>query len=152
MTNRSEIVTNYGNKPFGSSPVPIESCVVRTILDRIGDKWSLLILIKLARQPLRFGELRRQVSDISQRMLTQTLRELQRDGVISRTVFATKPPTVEYALTELGKSFLEPMRGLVHWAEANRDEINAARSRFEAESAEDSIGIQKGVVVRRQTA
>ncbi len=122
---------------------------ISDILQRIGDKWSVLILLKLARRPLRFGELRREVSDISQRMLTQTLRDLQRDGVISRTVFATKPPTVEYALTTLGESFLEPMRSLMVWAESHREAINAARLRFDKEGEETAAGIQKGVVMRR---
>ena len=147
MGQRTEIVTNYGKKQPGMASIP-ENCVVRTILDRIGDKWSLLILLKLIRGPRRFGELRREVSDISQRMLTQTLRDLQRDGVIARTVFATKPPTVEYALTPLGESFLDPMRSLVHWAEAHREEINAARAHFDAEG-DEAAGIQKGVVRRR---
>jgi DNA-binding HxlR family transcriptional regulator len=153
MAAKTVIVTNYGRKLASAPPVPIERCVVRTILDRIGDKWSVLILFRLARRPHRFGELRREISDISQRMLTQTLRGLQRDGIIARTVFATKPPSVEYALTELGESFLEPMATLVHWAEARRDEIDAARLRFDADGCDEAaVGMQKGVVVRRRAA
>lgn len=102
-------------------------CPIRDVLDRIGDKWSFLLVLRLAKQPHRFGELRRQVPDISQRMLTQTLRDLQRDGLVDRTVFATTPPSVEYALSELGVSFLVPMRGLVDWAERNHDRIRRAR-------------------------
>ena len=135
MSTNPEIITPYGSK---DTPAAIhmsrELCPVRTVLDRLGDKWSFLLLLKLATRPRRFGELRREVSDISQRMLTQTLRDLQRDGIISRTVFPTKPPTVEYGLTALGQSFLEPMRSLVNWAEAHRDEIKAARKTFDDEA------------------
>jgi DNA-binding HxlR family transcriptional regulator len=132
MALNREIVTPYGGKDTSTAQqMSGETCVVRTVLDRLGDKWSFLLLLKLATRARRFGELRREVSDISQRMLTQTLRDLQRDGIISRTVFPTKPPTVEYRLTELGESFLEPMRGLVDWAEAHRDEIRAARKEFD---------------------
>lgn len=107
-------------------------CPVRGVLDRLGDKWSTLIVIALARRPHRFGEIRRAVPDISKRMLTQTLRDLERDGLISRQVFPTKPPSVEYRLTELGESLLEPLNALVAWAEANQARIGAARAAFDA--------------------
>jgi len=110
--------------------VAIEQCPIRGVLDRIGDKWSFLLILKLAQQPHRFGELRREVDDISQRMLTQTLRNLQRDGLISRTVFPTTPPSVEYRLTDIGQSLLEPMRSLVTWAEFHQSVIEAARIQF----------------------
>jgi DNA-binding HxlR family transcriptional regulator len=106
-------------------------CPIRGILDRIGDKWSFLLILKLAQHPHRFGELRREVNDISQRMLTQTLRSLQRDGLISRTVFPTTPPSVEYRLTDLGRSLLEPMRSLVTWADLHQSDIQAARMQFD---------------------
>lgn len=108
---------------------PNEACPVRGVLDRIGDKWSVLIVLTLAAAPHRFGALRRAVPDISQRMLTQTLRDLERDGLISRTVHPTKPPSVEYALTPLGESLLVPLLGLVRWADAHHAEILAARAR-----------------------
>jgi DNA-binding HxlR family transcriptional regulator len=111
--------------------VETEKCPIRGILDRIGDKWSFLLILKLAQQPHRFGELRREVDDISQRMLTQTLRSLQRDGLISRTVFPTTPPSVEYSLTDLGRSLLEPMRSLVTWADLHQSAIEAARLQFD---------------------
>jgi DNA-binding HxlR family transcriptional regulator len=111
--------------------VETEQCPIRGILDRIGDKWSFLLILKLAQQPHRFGELRREVNDISQRMLTQTLRSLQRDGLISRTVFPTTPPSVEYRLTDLGRSLLEPMRSLVTWADLHQSTIEAARMQFD---------------------
>jgi DNA-binding HxlR family transcriptional regulator len=108
-----------------------EQCPIRGVLDRIGDKWSFLLVLKLAKRPHRFGELRREVDDISQRMLTQTLRSLQRDGLISRTVFPTTPPSVEYSLTDLGRSLLEPMRSLVTWADLHQSAIEAARMQFD---------------------
>lgn len=107
-------------------------CPVRGVLDRLGDKWSTLIVIALARRPHRFGEVRRAVPDISKRMLTQTLRDLERDGLISRQVFPTKPPSVEYRLTAMGESLLEPLNALVAWAEANQAGIGAARVAFDA--------------------
>ena len=109
----------------------VEQCPIRGVLDRIGDKWSFLLVLKLAKRPHRFGELRREVDDISQRMLTQTLRSLQRDGLISRTVFPTTPPSVEYGLTDLGRSLLEPMQFLVTWAEIHQSAIEAARMQFD---------------------
>jgi DNA-binding HxlR family transcriptional regulator len=105
-------------------------CPVRDVLDHMGDKWSTLILITLGERPLRFGELRRAVPDISQRMLTQTLRDLQRDGLISRRVFPTTPPSVEYALTPLGSSLLVPLSTLIQWADDHHEAIREARSAF----------------------
>jgi DNA-binding HxlR family transcriptional regulator len=107
------------------------NCAIRDVLDRIGDKWSYLLILKLAERPHRFGELRRAVDDISQRMLTETLRSLQRDGLIDRTVFPTTPPSVEYRLTALGQSLLVPMRGLVAWADAQLPVITQARAAFD---------------------
>jgi DNA-binding HxlR family transcriptional regulator len=142
MSINPEIITPYGSKDTpAATHMSRELCPVRTVLDRLGDKWSFLLLLKLATRPRRFGELRREVSDISQRMLTQTLRDLQRDGIISRTVFPTKPPTVEYGLTTLGQSFLEPMRSLVTWAEAHREEIKAARKTFDQEAEQDRVSV-----------
>jgi DNA-binding HxlR family transcriptional regulator len=111
------------------------ACPVRDVVDHLGDKWSTLLLIALANGPLRFGALRRAVPDISQRMLTQTLRDLQRDGLIGRQVFPTKPPSVEYSLSPLGTSLLEPLAMLVGWAERHHAEIRAARARFDDEAA-----------------
>ncbi|HEU0221582.1 MAG TPA: helix-turn-helix domain-containing protein [Paracoccaceae bacterium] len=106
------------------------NCPVRDVLDQIGDKWSTLLLLTLAERPHRFGELRRAVPDISQRMLTQTLRDLQRDGLVSRHVHPTAPPSVEYRLTPLGQSLLGPLWQLIRWAEAHHGAIRQARSAF----------------------
>ncbi len=106
------------------------SCPVRDVMDRIGDKWSSLLLMALGARPHRFGELKRAVPDISQRMLTQTLRDLQADGLISRHVFATVPPSVEYRLTAMGGSLLVPLMELMVWADRHHAAIKAARAVF----------------------
>ena len=107
------------------------SCPVRNVLDRIGDKWTMLILVALAAAPRRFGELHRIVPDISKRMLTQTLRGLERDGLASRHVFPTKPPSVEYRLSNLGTSVLEPLAALIDWAEHHYPHVVQARVQYD---------------------
>ncbi len=107
-------------------------CPIRDVLDHIGDKWSVLLLSQLRDGPKRFGALRRAVTDISQRMLTETLKDLQRDGFVSRTVHPTVPPSVEYALTDLGRDLLGPVEQMVAWAAAHHDDVRAARQRFDA--------------------
>jgi DNA-binding HxlR family transcriptional regulator len=109
-----------------------EMCPVRNVLDRIGDKWTSLLLVALAAKPRRFSELHRAVPDISKRMLTQTLRDLQRDGLITRHVFPTKPPSVEYRLSPLGQSVLGPLGVLIAWAEQSFAAIKASRVAFDA--------------------
>lgn len=113
---------------------PRAQCPVRDVLDRIGDKWSTLLLVSLADGPMRFSALHRAVPDISKRVLTQTLRMLERDGLISRTVFPTKPPSVEYGLTPLGRTLLDPLRVLIGWAERSHDGIRRSRARFDQEA------------------
>jgi DNA-binding HxlR family transcriptional regulator len=110
-------------------------CPVRNVLDQLASKWSVLIITTLAERPYRFGELKREIGDISQRMLTQTLRDLQADGLIERTVFPTTPPSVEYKLTPLGKSFLEPLSAVVDWAFRNHPVIRASREEFARQAA-----------------
>jgi DNA-binding HxlR family transcriptional regulator len=109
----------------------LSECPIRGVLDRIGDKWSTLLIITLQDGPKRFGVLRRAVPDISQRMLTQTLRHLQRDGFVARQVFDTVPPSVEYSLTPLGQSLLLPLAGLVDWASTHQPSILKARDQFD---------------------
>lgn len=108
----------------------LTTCPVRDVLDQLSDKWSALIILELARRPCRFGELKREIRDISQRMLTQTLRNLQGNGLVSRRVLPTSPPSVEYSLTPLGRSFLGPLSALVRWADDNHTDIRAARESF----------------------
>lgn len=115
-------------------------CAIRDVLDRIADRWSLLVLLQLEGGTKRFSELRRVVGDISQRMLSQTVRRLEEEGLISRRVYATVPPKVEYSLTELGRSLLVPVRGLVSWANANREQIHAARSAFKRRGSGEAEG------------
>jgi DNA-binding HxlR family transcriptional regulator len=118
-------------------PEDIPDCPVRSILDRVGDKWTTLVISNLAvGSPLRFSELKRQVGGISQRMLTETLRGLERNGVLFRTVYPTIPPKVEYTLTELGLSLVGPIQALVGWALDHRSEIVTARSRFDEKQSE----------------
>ncbi len=104
---------------------------IRETLSRVGDKWSLLIISILSDAPLRFNELRRRIDGISQRMLTRTLRELERDGLVTRTVTPTTPPSVEYALNDLGRSLLEPVKALVTWTMANYPQISKSQQRFD---------------------
>lgn len=108
------------------------SCPIREVLDRVGDTWSMLIIIHLQPMPLRFNALKRAVEGISQRMLTVTLRSLERDGLVRRTVRPTTPPEVEYALTDLGQSIAVPVGALGIWASQNRDRLRAAREQFDA--------------------
>lgn len=107
-------------------------CPVRDVLDRVGDKWTILVLIALANNPRRFSEVNRAIPDISKRMLSQTLRALERDGLILRKVFATKPPSVEYSLTELGCTLFEPLIMLVRWIERNHPAIRTAHQHYDA--------------------
>ncbi len=108
-----------------------EDCEVRQILDRIADKWSLLVMALLENGTLRFTELLRLVDGVSQRMLTVTLRQLERDGLVSRTVHPVVPPRVEYSLTELGRSLNTTVLALVSWTEAHQADIAAARARYD---------------------
>jgi DNA-binding HxlR family transcriptional regulator len=108
------------------------TCPVRNVLDKIGDKWSMLLVMTLAAGPKRFNQMHREVPDISQKMLTQTLRDLQRDGLVARQVFDTKPPSVEYRLTPLGHSLIVPFGRLIEWANESIPRINAARQSFDA--------------------
>ena len=105
-------------------------CPVRSLLDQVGDRWSMLLLAALAGSPHRFSALARAVPDISKRMLTQTLRTLESDGLVHRDVQPTVPPSVTYSLTPLGQSFAGPLLGLVEWAEANFGAVLAARARI----------------------
>ena len=104
---------------------------IAPILARIGDKWSILVVMRLGEGPVRFNELRRRIGGISQRMLTFTLRGLERDGFLTRTMFPTIPPRVDYELTALGQSLLQPIQHLGNWAMSNADSIQQAQRRFD---------------------
>jgi DNA-binding HxlR family transcriptional regulator len=107
---------------------------VGEILARVGDKWTVLVVVMLGQGPMRFSELRRRIGSISQRMLTLTLRGLERDGLVTRTVFPTIPPRVDYELTDLGRDLLIPVAALGDWAIRHRDSIDAARGAFDAKA------------------
>lgn len=114
-----------------NEPIPTASCPIRDVLDRIGDRWSMLVLFKLeANGTLRFSSLNALIPDISKRMLASTLRRLEQDGLVLRTVFPVVPSRVDYTLTVLGRSFLTPMHGLVEWAKANQASVYAARMAY----------------------
>ena len=122
---------------LGSEKVTEEQCVpayglVRDVLDRIGDKWSLLVINLLSGRTMRFMDIRRAVPDISQRMLTVTLRHLERDGIVERTAYPTVPVTVEYCLTPLGTTLIHSVIALVRWTVEHEREIVAARSTYDA--------------------
>jgi DNA-binding HxlR family transcriptional regulator len=127
-----------GERQEGTSLIPgnlhvAEDCrAVSEVLARVGDKWTVLVVSTLGDGPRRFNELRRALGSISQRMLTLTLRGLERDGLVTRTVFPTIPPRVDYPLTRLGCSLLEPVSRLGTWARANRTAIEDARRRYDA--------------------
>jgi DNA-binding HxlR family transcriptional regulator len=113
-----------------------EDCrAVSEVLARVGDKWTVLVVSALGDGPKRFNELRRALGSISQRMLTLTLRGLERDGLVTRTVFPTIPPRVDYELTKLGRSLLEPVSTLGLWARQNRSAVQEARDRFDKTAA-----------------
>lgn len=107
-------------------------CPTRKVLDRIADKWTVLVLVLLEAGPMRFNRLRREIDGISQKMLSQTLKSLERDGLVDRTAFATVPVTVEYALTPLGHTLTRTLSGLQTWAEGHIAEIAKAQRRYDA--------------------
>ncbi|BCB91655.1 hypothetical protein Psuf_089680 [Phytohabitans suffuscus] len=129
--------TDYGDSdPFQWDTR--EDCEVRQILDRVADKWSLLVIALLERRTLRFTELRNKIDGISQRMLTVTLRQLERDGLVERTVHPVVPPKVEYALTDLGCTLHDTIKALVTWTEAHQEEIAAARAAYDRRAAQEA--------------
>lgn len=124
------------NKLFqeGKPCVMNARCGSRLVLDRIADKWTALVIHVLAGGTRRHGELRRQIAGVSQKMLTQTLRSLENDGLVERKVYAVVPPKVEYRLTPLGKTLIEPLEAICRWAEKHLPELEAARKRAKSRS------------------
>ena len=115
-------------RPFASGPSVLDpDCDSRKVLDRIADKWTALIIHVLSTGTKRHGELRRQISGVSQKMLTQTLRSLEEDGLVNRKIYPVVPPMVEYSLTPLGRSLIEPLAAICRWAEKHLPELEAAR-------------------------
>lgn len=127
MTEQSSGPVDY--RTIDTSNVP--DCRAREVLDLVGDKWSLSVLSTLESGPRRFTELKRSITGISQRMLTVTLRDLQRDGILTRTVHAVMPPNVSYELTAMGRTLQEATRPLIRWSIAHVAAIDVARAEFD---------------------
>lgn len=118
---------------LGNSDLPVEVCAsVSGVLAHIGDKWAILVVVALAGGSQRFSELRRSISAVSQKMLTSTLRNLERDGFVTRTVTPTIPPRVDYELTELGRDVMTPVSAIAQWALTRREQIEASRQAYDA--------------------
>src|SRR5947209_11167551 len=126
-------------KASGSPSVMDAQCPSRLVLDRIADKWTALIIQILARGTLRYSALQREIGDISQKVLTQTLRSLERDGLVRRKVYDNATPKVEYALTTLGRTLIEPLQGLCRWSEKHLAELQANRSRAKAKAVAAAV-------------
>ena len=122
-----------------SSPASVmdAQCPSRLVLDRIADKWTALIIQLLSKKTMRYAELQREIGGISQKMLTQTLRSLERDGLVDRKVYPVVPPKVEYSLSRLGRTLIEPLRALCRWSEKHLSELQANRARARAQAARD---------------
>jgi DNA-binding HxlR family transcriptional regulator len=133
MSNKTALrhqLTRRKSAEAHASNVYNRECPARVVLDRLADKWTVLVVGRLAAGTMRFAELRRAVDGISQKMLTSTLRDLERDGLVKRQLYASVPPKVEYSLTALGSSLINKMQGLCLWAEDHIDEVLRARENF----------------------
>jgi len=120
------------SKPPSSGSVLDAQCPSRLVLDRIADKWTAIVIQLLSKKTMRYAELHREIGGISQKMLTQTLRSLERDGLAERKVYPVVPPRVEYSLSRLGRTLIEPLRALCRWSEKHLAELQANRSRAKA--------------------
>ena len=125
------------SKNGSSASVLDAQCPSRLVLDRIADKWTAIIIQLLSKKTMRYAELHRQIGGISQKMLTQTLRSLERDGLVERKVYPVVPPKVEYSLSRLGRTLIEPLRGLCRWSEKHLAELQANRARARTQAARD---------------
>jgi DNA-binding HxlR family transcriptional regulator len=121
----------------GGADAYLAACPSRQILDVLANKWTMLVMGALSGGPLRFGQLRRRLDGVTQKMLTQTLRTLERDGLVTRTVYPTVPPRVEYAATPLGRSVTELLTGIRVWSEEHIDEVLDARAAYDVRAAEE---------------
>jgi len=124
-------------RDFGGADAYLSQCASRTVLVALANKWTCLLVSALGDGPVRFGGLRRQLDGITQKSLTQTLRTMERDGLVLRTVYPTIPPRVDYELTDLGRSVIALMAGIKSWSEQHVEEILAARERFDQRAAEE---------------
>jgi len=133
MSQRNTAVSDQVRSVGGAARVRVtdQACTVRQVLDRVGGKWSIGVIVSAAEGPVRFTELERSIEGISRRMLTLTLRNLERDGLLTRTVYPTVPPKVEYAATDMAKELYGSLVTLTTWAERHRDSIAEARHRYD---------------------
>lgn len=115
-----------------------EHCPTRMVLDRIADKWTVLIIGALENETKRFGELRREIGGVSQKMLTQTLRGLERDGLVARVVYASVPPKVEYSLTKLGRTLVRILEAVRHWSEKSIEDVLKARDDYDSRNKSEA--------------
>lgn len=141
MPARCAVADPDGRLAHLRSRISRDACpAIREVLNRVGDKWSSLIVVMLSEGRMRFSDLRRAIVGISQRMLTRNLRALERDGLVRRTVLPTVPPRVDYELTPLGQTLVEPILLLAAWASENREAIATARGRFDGEAVAQANG------------
>lgn len=133
MTGAHTEVTPQAAVAAEADPCGGDHCGIREILERLGDRWSMLTLVVLSTGPRRFRELQREIPGISQRMLTVTTRNLVRDGLVRRTVFPASPPQVEYALSDMGRSLTTPLLTMIDWAREHHTAITRSRADFDAE-------------------
>jgi DNA-binding HxlR family transcriptional regulator len=129
-----------GESAVSAREVLEQACPLREVLDRVSGKWSVQILVAAVHGPIRFTELERSIEGVSRRMLTLTLRNLERDGLVQRTVYATVPPRVEYTATPMAQELHAYLVGLTHWAERHRADVAAARRAYDAAGAADLPG------------
>jgi DNA-binding HxlR family transcriptional regulator len=133
--------TGFDLRKHGGVDVFLRDCPTRAVLELIAGKWTMLVLVALeSGRPMRFGELRRRLDGVTQKVLTQTLRALEREGLLTRNVYATVPPCVEYRLTELGQEVGGLVRGITDWSQANSDAMRAAREEFDERAAHQPPG------------
>lgn len=135
-TLNTKTASNGSGQAVAGYSVNLKGCPARLVFDRLADKWSLLIVKALGEGPRRFNQLRREIEGISQKALSQTLQKLERDGLVNRNAFPTVPVTVEYSLTQLGRSLAELIEPLASWAETHIAEVLRAHVRYDAEHAE----------------
>ncbi len=124
-----------------SAPIGAEAaiCQLRDVLDRVGDKWSVLVMALLGDGPRRYSQLQRSIDGISQRMLTLTLRSLERDGLVTRAVTPTSPPRVDYRLTAVGETLSTQVNSLIDWADSHREYVARSRQRYDADRAAEAV-------------
>jgi DNA-binding HxlR family transcriptional regulator len=126
-------------------PAQLACLAAREVLSHVGDKWSIFVVVTLGDGPKRFNELKREIEGISQRMLTLTVRNLERDGLVARAVTPTTPPRVDYQLTRLGKTLLKPVQAMGQWADAHRRDVQAARLAYDARQKPKALPLYEAI-------